>query len=136
MRCLPYKAAVHQCPAFCPPSSLPVKRVIALAKVAVRQTPSLLPTSGEASTAQPDIQSRARLLLAGYAASLHASSSYTTGIAAHAPPGKSGSHPRRRALRALAHPLPLSSIRSLSASRTERRPKTESSVCLRPKGTF
>ncbi|KAF8140480.1 hypothetical protein EV363DRAFT_1426883 [Boletus edulis] len=128
MRCLPYKAAVHQCPAFCPPSSLPVKRVIALAKVAVRQTPSLLPTSGEASTAQPDIQSRARLLLAGYAASLHASSSYTTGIAAHAPPGK--------ALRALAHPLPLSSIRSLSASRTERRPKTESSVCLRPKGTF
>ncbi|KAF8435045.1 hypothetical protein L210DRAFT_3648726 [Boletus edulis BED1] len=42
------------------PDTVSVTRVIALAKVAVRQTPRLLPT-----TLLPDIQSRARLLLAG-----------------------------------------------------------------------
>ncbi|KAF8132340.1 hypothetical protein EV363DRAFT_1397985 [Boletus edulis] len=44
-------------------------------------------------------------------------------LAAHALPGKSGSCPRGpKNARALAHPLPLSSIRSLSASHAERCP--------------
>ncbi|KAF8123020.1 hypothetical protein EV363DRAFT_1273672, partial [Boletus edulis] len=47
--------------------------------------------------------------------------------AAHAPPGKSGSRPRPKSAPRSAHPLPLSSIRSLSAS-SSRRPRVQSDV--------